>query len=796
MTSPFDPRDVEVLAAALPGTADNPLGRATRGVLATHLKRCTPGHYSQMFGTGPAFRDIFFGGVQPNPHEGAIVTLTGLDDAFFASVSVAALCQQMGQCTSRLRPQITMGPIANDLNAWNSRLMTGSYRLYAYMAGVTDGPIRSALSAFPDPAAKQTAKDHYLAGLTSESWVTAKKVQEASQQWPDRDWELFHHWIKLTALGADPAEIDRAIQTIITMGLGIPAAYGPARWREQSPWFGPGLGASDAADAVGAILETRCHAYPGGGYSCMAEDNSFEFTANTQPGTRYRQLPSSSCFVAGTRVVTADGSLRPIEGIVPGELVATAHGPKRVLLRAETRRDGRTLQRFAGAGFAFSATHPFVAAPQQPGRGYYAAADPAGLARAVPMLAPFGIRALVAGETELVRHTPEGAVAWPVPGVEPAPDIRPELLYDLVVDIGEDGRSEYFAGDERTQVLVSSEMPRFGAAPDAAWVLMRILEQVTPVILEALAPVADKSFADLVNVGLTSLSRTLMPAVGPDLHRHPAQSPDAGAVEPVSPLQAARALAGALARPEGGADRRATVVFEQFVAVFAPQIQAALAMGWRSFDLAADDVANLLTVDLYDIELFQPAAPDAPASVDLALARDAVSYTRRIPVTGRPSSWYLTSDGPAYFPEWSRPEAEASCWSLARPAVSGPALLPPPWPPTPPERLLWELQIHLAPWSAASAKLPLPAGIAHGYEDFVAPLLDPDGNVVGCARGDTRLLTSEAFAAEWEARRTWKPVDQGRIAHRLAALGGRYLADGFAKAIDEFRYCAATTRTP
>jgi hypothetical protein len=287
-----------------------------------------------------------------------------------------------------------------------------------------------------------------------------------------------------------------------------------------------------------------------------------------------------------------------------------------------------------------------------------------------------------------------------------------------------------------------------------------------------------------------------MPAVGPDLHRQPAQSSDAAAVEPVSPLRAARSLARALARPEGGTDRRATVVFEQFVAVFAPQIQAALAMGWRSFDLAADDVANLLTVDLYDIELFQPAAPDTPTSVELALARDAVSYTRRIPVTGRQGSWYLTSDGPAYFPEWSRPEAEASCWPLVRPAISGPMDLPAPWPPTPPERQLWELRIHLAPWSAASAKLPLPADIAHGYEDFVAPLLDPDGNVVGSARGDTRLLTSEAFAAEWEARQAWRPVDEGRIAHRLAALGGRYIADGFAKAIDEFRYCAATTTTP
>jgi len=793
VTSSFDPRDVEVLSAALPGTADNLLGRAARGVLATHFKRCTPGQYSQLIGTGPAFRDIFFSGVQPSPHEGVIISLTGLDDSFFASVAVAALCQQMGLSTSQLRPQITMQPIANDLGSWNSRLMTGSYRFYAYMAGVADGPISRALAAFPDPARKQLAKEHYLAGLTSETWVNAKKVQEASQQWPDRDWELFHHWIKLTALGADPGEIDRAIKRIIEMGLGIPAAYGPERWRQQSPWFGPGLGSADTAEAVGPITKTRCHA-AGASYYCMADDNSYEFTANSQPGNRYRQLPSSSCFAAGARVVTADGTLRAIERLTPGDLVATPDGPREVLVRTETPRDERILQRFADTGFAFSATHPFVAAPGEPGRGYYAAADPAGLSRAVPMLAPFGIGPLRADGAELVRYTPGGGVPWPVPGVQPDPAVQPDFLYDLVVEIGQDGRSEYYVGDEQTQVLVSSEVPRFGAAPDAAWVLMRILEQVTPVILEALGSVPDESFADLVNVGLTSLSRTLMPAVGPELARGPVRF--SGPVELASPVQDARKLARALSLPEGGTDRRATVVFEQFVAIFAAQVQAALAMGWRTFDLAADDVANLLAVDLYDIELFRPGGPGAPVAVDLAITRDTVSYTRRIPVAGRPSRSYLATDGPAYFPEWSPPPEQATTWPGSRQPAREPALLPEPGPPTPPELLLWELQIRLAPWSDATARLPLPASIAHGYEDFVAPLFDPNGTVVGCARGDTRLLISEAFAAEWRARQAWKPADQGYIAHRLAKLAAQYIADGFAPAIDEFRFCAATTQAP
>lgn len=182
----------------------------------------------------------------------------------------------------------------------------------------------------------------------------------------------------------------------------------------------------------------------------------------------------------------------------------------------------------------------------------------------------------------------------------------------------------------------------------------------------------------------------------------------------------------------------------------------------------------------------------------VCIARDAVSYTRRVPLTGKESRWYLTTDGPAHFPEWSRPSAQATTWSAPRrrPPVLESALLPDPWPLTAPDLQLWELRTSLAPWSDATGRLPLPAGIAHGYEDFVAPLHDRDGAVVGSPRGDTSLLISQAFAAEWEARQSWKPVDHDRIAHRLAEMGARCVADGFARAFDEFRCCAAITRTP
>lgn len=498
----------------------------------------------------------------------------------------------------------------------------------------------------------------------------------------------------------------------------------------------------------------------------------------------------------------ADGALRPIERIEPGDEVATPDGPKAVLLRVETARAGRELRRFEGAGFAFTATHPFVAAAGEPGRAYYAAADPSGLARAVPMLTPYGISPLDSQFTELTRYTPDGGEPWPVPPVTVDPHEESDTLHDLVLAVGEDGRSEYYAGDERVQLRVSSEVPRFGAAPDTARVLLRVLEQVTPGILDALARVPDESFADLLDIGLTSLSRTLLPAIGHEFAATAAQAggaalgPDADASTTDSLARTAHEFARGLAAPEGGGTkRRAMTVFEQFTAAFAGQFEAALAMGWRSFNLADSDVATMLAVDLYDVELFRPLER-IPESVELSLVKGAAHATRQIALRGRESSWYLTAERPGYFPEWSPTGSHADTWLEREDAPPMRIDAGGERRPTRPEHLLWELRLDLSPSADATARLPLAAVISHGYQDFEVPLLDRDAAVIGRARGDVRLLTTGAFATEWLAREKWNPEDQNRLARRLAELAAAYIAEVFPKAVEAFRFCAATTTEP
>ena len=225
MPSPFNPRNVEVLSAALAPEGVNPIGRLARDVLVQHVKRLTPGNYSA--GARPAFRSIFFAQVGESPFEASITPLTGLGDGFFAEVAVAMLCRRMADATSKLRPQLPTGPMDADLAGWSRQVRQNSYRFYAEISRHAESPIRAALAAFPDEPSRAEARRHYITGITSPTWVNDKLLQDGSGNWADQAWELYHHWIKLTALGTPVADIDAAIARVKEMGLPVPSALMP-----------------------------------------------------------------------------------------------------------------------------------------------------------------------------------------------------------------------------------------------------------------------------------------------------------------------------------------------------------------------------------------------------------------------------------------------------------------------------------------------------------------------------------------------------------------------------------------
>lgn len=783
MSSPFNPRDVEVLAAALPPQAANPIGRLTRDIFLKQAKQLTPSGHPRRYSA--SWKELFFPNSKGTDLGPFIAIFTGLDDAFFTDLVVAMLCQQMANVTTKLKPDLLTDKIANALATFNDRIHQNSYRFYGYMAATADSPIRPALAAFPDEPSKKRAKEHYLEGLTSPTWVNEKLLQWGQGNWSNRDWELFHHFIKLSVLGASVAEIDQAIAKLKGMGLPVPPTLDPGVWHKRAIWLERDFGAADAVEATPAILAHTCIGPVVKYRICKNENDAFEFTA--QKASLYRKTQSSSCFAPGTKVVMADASLRPIEQIAIGDNVQTPAGPRQVLLRSAPLRGNRIMVQFSGTKFAFSTSHPFLVAPSGSASAAYAAADPDGLARNVPTLSQFGIQPLNGqAPAVLLRHTAGGDMPFPAPAIHDVSGPQADLVYDLFLDVGPDGRSEYYVGDDQVQLLVSSEVPRFAAAPETTAVVLHVLQQAGPTILEVLAKMPDWPFEELLAIGLDSLSTTMMATIGPQLRIAPDSAPQAplrGLDSAAELASAVRDFAGFLAAAGEDDRRHMGQLVEQFASRFAPQFQAVLAMPWRTFDLASGDVANMLAVTPYSIDLFRPGPPVDQAEIEVSLVRGRSRSTHRLPVApGAPADrWYYGVDASAYFPEWAPPGPVAGWQPEARSEDEE-------------EDMLWQLELTLQPDAGCRAVLILPRDIGDGYQQFRVPVTGAHGETVGQALLDVRLLTLENYAAEIQAHNGKTPCPSATsLADRLARLAADFVEANFREAVEAFKDCALKT---
>ncbi|MEV0135580.1 hypothetical protein AB0H83_44905 [Dactylosporangium sp. NPDC050688] len=775
MPSPFDPTSVHELAEALPPTGANPAADAARTALVRWIKLATPGR--QSIGGAP-FRTVFFPGTAAGPDDAKITALTGLGADFFAAFATVTLCDRMHQTTRVLQPQLVGDRIDAGVAEHNRTLRPRVRRWYGQMLSATPGPVATALRAFGTDQQRRLALGHYVAGLTSPTWINDKLSQDRLGFWPDRDWELFHHYVKLGLLGATFEQVDDVIRRIRAGGVPVPDALGVERWQTWSRWWAGDIDGWDLADATGPILATTYQVVVGAPWpATMPEGNSYEFTANTMPGSPYRQVPQRSCFAPGTRIVMADGSLRAVEHVRPGDAVSTPAGPRDVVFHSSPPRAGRTLARFTDAGFSFAATHPFVV---RGGAAAYAAADPTGLAETVPSLAQYGIRPLDGADRPVLsRYTRQGDRPHR-PGRIVAADDEPERLHDLFLAVGPDGRSEFYAGDEHLQLLVSSEAPRFTAAPEAAAVVLGVLTACADTVLGVLAPMSDEAFADVLAIGLDAVARRLLADVGPSLTDQAVATAGPGAA-----VTTAADIAAALttfARTAGAADattrRRLGLLVEAFVPRFAEQFQAAVALGWRRWPGPEPRTASLLAVTVHAVDLLaRPGAVQADgARVTVTLRRDAARSGFVLPVEpSRAADRHrYTVDAVGYFSQW-RPILEAPVEAQREQG--------------------WTLHVAVD-GDPAVAVLTLPRLLDPGYAALVAPLVDPGGATVGRVSLDLRALTPGDLEQEEQARRAWNPDRRPVIAGRLTALASAYVLDQFGAAVHAFGRYAAVERTP
>ncbi len=203
---------VEAYADALPAEGKNPIGNLARTILVNTMKGATPGRCSSALlePEKPTFREVFFPNYRPMEWEEDVQPVTGIDPDTWSELSVAVLCEAMYNIMSRVRPRLLIDKIRSDIGNQNECIRSNLSGWYAFMCPRATSDIKTTYEKLDD---RDAALKDYIDGIQSNVWINAKQTQYATGNWPNHTWELYHHWVKMKALGASDADIDALINT-------------------------------------------------------------------------------------------------------------------------------------------------------------------------------------------------------------------------------------------------------------------------------------------------------------------------------------------------------------------------------------------------------------------------------------------------------------------------------------------------------------------------------------------------------------------------------------------------------
>jgi len=614
---------IEAMVNLMP---DYSAGRRLHDLYVNKLQSALPGNYSQLFGTGPAFRTVFFPGWQPDPILG-LAADTGLDDSWWNGFSVAVLCQAIAEMASEIRGQMLTDTINPAVSSLNATLRSRSARAYSKVLAATYAPFVDLLRQVDRSVAKERFHDSLLANvLNRQLWYQAGV-------WTSPDWEMFNQYAKYLALGASEAEVDTLIGELIAAGLPVPSQVRQDTWRSYADELRdkPDVDVSDirtaCANAVNAA--TYLPNFGGGPPSRMPNGNCFEFTANSQPGSKYRRAPGGSCFTADTQVLDRDGQPVELRELRRGDTVLTRDGIGDVGYVARSLRSGRALHRLGADGPTFTGAHPFLnAAEPDPAAPPPAvlALQPGVLASSVPTLSEDGIGILGPGSRLYSR--PPGPTEDPVPVqvtcVEEVPAAKDDTyLYDVHLQPRAGRRQEFWAGCGDTFYLVSPEFPVLDQAGAAAITVVALMEGLLGTggpdgdgwpgwVVDAV----DQFGAGLFLGALTEALET---------------TPSFGAPAPPAPLdQRIDRLYAALtpATPESAAI--VSRLFDGLLSALGQWLSSLVALGWRTSTVLGGEV---VAVTVFDLAL----TPGNPLPVDGTVRLDIT--TRGLRTSEHTSIW-------------------------------------------------------------------------------------------------------------------------------------------------------------
>jgi hypothetical protein len=577
---------------------DYSAGRRLHSLYVNRLQSALPGNYTQLFGTGPSFRGVFFPDWQSDPLL-AVADETGLNQAWWSGFAVAVLCQAIAEMGSEIRGQMLTDKISTDVRSFNNTLRASSSRAYAKVLATAYTPLATLLQQVERNTAMARFHDSLLSNVIS------RQLWYQAGMWTSPDWEMFNQYAKYIALGASDAQVDTLIGELVAAGLPVPASVSQQGWRTYAEALRdkPTINVDDIRGACAKPISTSTFppTFSASGGVAMPNGNCYEFTASSQPGSPYRRPPSGSCFTGHTEVLDGTGSAVPLRQIKRGDTVLTRDGTATVAYVATPLHADRPLYRLTGGGPVFTGTHPFLNADPGDAEPRLLAVEPGLLAWSVPTLSENGIGVLEAGSLVFSR----GQVA-PVPttvaGVQQVNKDCGDYLYDLRLA---GPRQEFWAGDGKRFHLVAPEYPVLDEAGPASVAVVAVMEG----LLGTCTPAWPADIVDTVNeFGPGIFHAALAQAL--------ATTPSFGAP---SPSGSAHDRIDYLYRELGDATTETSSVvaslFDGLLTSVGQWLGSVVALGWRTSLLPGGDV---LAITVFDIAL----TPNSPIQADATIRLD------------------------------------------------------------------------------------------------------------------------------------------------------------------------------
>ena len=221
------PDPLEALFSLIPDAASNPVGTALHQAWVKLVEVSVPGgHWLQRSDAGDVtpYSWLLYGCMGPqgegwtsivlDPTASAVGNVLGT--GWWTPYSLALTTQTVYNVAPAVRNQVNAAAVDADVAARHDALRGSAVASYVIAFAAA---YQAQLAAVPGTGA---ARWQAYRDKLGPPWIALKKAEYSGGNWPDPGWDLFHHAVKLLALGAAQADVTAILTDLAAKQLPMP----------------------------------------------------------------------------------------------------------------------------------------------------------------------------------------------------------------------------------------------------------------------------------------------------------------------------------------------------------------------------------------------------------------------------------------------------------------------------------------------------------------------------------------------------------------------------------------------